>query len=94
MKLRLGLYRQMLTPENFRFARQAGATHIVAHLTDYFKDSRSLSTASAGDAWGVTTNQNRLWTCEELTDLRRAIEAEGLELAALENFDPTHRYDV
>jgi hypothetical protein len=25
MKLGLGLYRPMLTPENFRFARQAGA---------------------------------------------------------------------
>ena len=33
MKLGLGLYRHMLTPENFRFARQAGAIHIVAHLT-------------------------------------------------------------
>ena len=31
MKLGLGLYRNMLTRENFRFARQAGATHIVAH---------------------------------------------------------------
>ena len=36
MKLGLGLYRHMLTPENFRFARQAGATHIVAHWVDYF----------------------------------------------------------
>lgn len=94
MKLGLGLYRQMLTPENFRFARQAGATHIVAHLTDYFKDSDSLSTASAGDAWGETTSHDRLWTYEELTELRQAIEAEGLELAALENFDPAHWYDV
>ena len=32
MKLGLGLYRHMLTAENFRFARQAGATDIVAHL--------------------------------------------------------------
>ncbi len=94
MKLGLGLYRQMLTPENFRFARQAGATHIVAHLTDYFKDSDSLSTATAGEAWGITTNYNRLWTYEELADLRRSIEAEGLKLAALENFDPAHWYDV
>ena len=28
MKIGLGLYRESLTPENFRFARQAGATHI------------------------------------------------------------------
>lgn len=31
MKLGLGLYRHMLTEDNLRFARQAGATHIVAH---------------------------------------------------------------
>jgi len=34
MKPGLGLYKQMLTPENFRFARQAGAEAIVAHLVD------------------------------------------------------------
>jgi mannonate dehydratase len=35
-----------------------------------------------------------LWTYEQLRDLRAAINAEGLELAALENFDPSHWYDV
>lgn len=94
MKLGLGLYRRMLTAENFRFARQAGATHIVAHLVDYFNSADSLSTATAGDAWGITTNQNRLWTTDELLSLRRAVEAEGLQLAAIENFDPAHWYDV
>ena len=94
MKLGLGLYRHMLTPENFRFAKQAGATHIVAHLVDYFNQAVSLSTATAGDAWGITTAHDRLWTVEELLDLRRAVEAEGLQLAAIENFDPAHWYDV
>ena len=37
MKIGLGLYRESLTPDNFRFARQAGATHIVAHVTNYFR---------------------------------------------------------
>ena len=36
MKIGLGLYRQMLTQDNFRFAKQAGCTHIIAHLVDYF----------------------------------------------------------
>ena len=36
MKPGLGLYRHMLTPENFRFARQAGCTHVIVHLVDYF----------------------------------------------------------
>ena len=94
MKLGLGLYRHMLTTENFRFAKQAGATHIVAHLTNYFNTPESLSTGSGGAVWGVTQNHEQLWTYEELRDLRQAIEAEGLALEAIENFDPSHWYDV
>ncbi len=95
MELGLGLYRHMLTTENFRFARQAGATHLVAHLVDYFKEGPRIPGAtSSGSGWGVSDNRNRLWTLEELLDLRAAINAEGLELAAIENFDPSHWYDI
>ena len=94
MKLGLGLYRYMLTPENFRFAKQAGATHIVAHLTDYFHSDDSLSTATGGDSWGYTGNHGKLWTYEELRDLVAAVNAAGLEIAAIENFDPAHWYDI
>lgn len=97
MKLGLGLYRHMLTPENFRFARQAGATAIVAHLLSYFggNDSPKFEAATSdGYGFGVSDNRGKLWTYEELRDLRLAVEAEGLELAAIENFDPSHWYDV
>lgn len=94
MKLGLGLYRSMLTRENFQFARQAGVTHLVVHLVDYFSEASSLSTGSGGDTWGITRNQQKLWSYEELCDLRAAINAEGLELAAIENFDPSHWYDI
>src|SRR5688500_4897279 len=71
MKLGLGLYRDMLTPENFRFAKQAGATHIVAHWVDYFHSGpRIPQSESAGYGWGITQNQNRLWTVQELIGLR------------------------
>jgi mannonate dehydratase len=94
MKVGLGLYRHMLTRGNLRFARQAGATHIVVHWVDYFNSADSLSTATAGDAWGISDNRGKLWTYEKLRDLRAAINAEGLELAAIENFDPSHWYDI
>ena len=95
MKLGLGLYRHMLTRDNFRFARQAGATHIVAHLTDYFSKTPSLPSATGkGAEWGLAGDPTRIWSAEDLIDLRKAINAEGLELAALENFDPAHWYDV
>ena len=98
MKLGLGLYRHMLTPENFAFAKQAGATHIVAHLVDYFRDGQH---AHADDqptgtdrGWGRAGDPDRLWTFEELSTLRHRIEAAGLTLAAIENFDPAHWHDI
>jgi mannonate dehydratase len=98
MQLGLGLYRHLLTRENFQFARQAGATHIVAHLVDYFKggarnpnDNQPTGTERG---WGLAGDPGKLWSAEELRELRRAVEAEGLKLAAIENFDPAHWHDV
>ncbi len=92
MKLGLGLYRHMLTPDNLRFARQAGATHIVAHLTDYFADGPRIPDARDG-GWGVTLPKAP-WSVAELTALRELVESEGLRLHALENFDPAFWHDV
>jgi mannonate dehydratase len=90
----LGLYRQMLTPQNFRFARQAGAQAIVAHLVDYMPDGPRIPDAkTVPQGWGVARRTD-VWTVEELTDLRRSVEAEGLELAAIENFEIGTWHDV
>jgi mannonate dehydratase len=83
----LGLYREMLSRQNFRFARQIGAEAVVVHLVDYFANR---PTGSSG--WGITNTP--LWTRDELSALRRDVEAEGLELAAIENLDPSHWHDV
>ena len=98
MKLGLGLYRHMLTRENFQFARQAGATHIVAHLVDYFKgaakniqDNQPTGTELG---WGAAGDPEHIWSLEELVALRKDINAAGLELEAIENFDPAHWHDV
>jgi mannonate dehydratase len=98
MKLGLGLYRHMLTRENFQFARQAGATHLVVHLVDYFKggahNPRDNQPTGTDLGWGLAGDPNQLWTLVELQDLRKAVEAEGLKLEAIENFDPAHWHDV
>ena len=95
MKLGLGLYRHMLTRENFRFAKQVGATHIVAHLVNYFEEGPRIPNTGPGKSWGVSDNRTQqLWTHEELVDLKKAVNAKGLELAAIENLDPSHWYDV
>lgn len=98
MKLGLGLYHHMLTRENFQFARQAGATHIVAHLVDYFRggtrNPNDNQPTGTEQGWGPAGNREKLWSAEELTELREAVEAEGLKLEAIENFDPAHWHDV
>src|SRR4051812_40470058 len=98
MKLGLGLYRHMLRRENFQFARQAGATHVVAHLVDYFKGGRHASTdnqpTGAEEGWGDTGDADQLWTLEELSSLRQQVNDAGLVLEAIENFDPAHWHDV
>lgn len=93
MHLGLGLYRRNLTPDNFRFARQAGCTHLVVHLVDYFQEGFVHGTDETR-TWGVTRNEGRLWTVEELRDLKRAINVEGLVWEAIENLDPAFWYDV
>jgi mannonate dehydratase len=95
MKLGLGLYRALLTEDNFKFARQAGVTHIVAHLTDYFSSRDPKMSSGEDDSLGWGSVQNApLWTYEELSDLVSSLRRHGLELAALENFNPAFWYDV
>ena len=98
MKLGLGLYRHMLTRENFLFARQAGATHLVAHLVDYFRGgthkTRDDQPTGTDRGWGMAGEPDKLWTFDELVTLRRAVEQEGLKLEAIENFDPAHWHDI
>ena len=96
MKLGLGLYGNMLNQQNFRFARQAGATHIVAHLVGNFNTDESKN-ATAGlreQGFGLSVPTPDSWTYEWMRDLRKAVNAEGLELEAIENFEPGHWYDV
>jgi len=98
MKLGLGLYRHQLTRENFQFARQAGATHLVIHLVDYFKggvhNPRDNQPTGGDQGWGLAGDPNALWTLEELQNLCRAAAAQGLQIEAVENFDPAHWHDV
>ncbi len=98
MKLGIGLYRHMLTRENFQFARQAGATHLVIHLVDYFRGGThgmSDNQPTGGDSgWGLAGDPDQLWTVEELRGHCRAAEAEGLKIEAVENLDPAHWHDV
>lgn len=98
MKLGLGLYRHQLDREHYRFAKQCGCTHVVIHLVDYFRSSRSNRPGDqpVGDdaGWGLAGDPNRLWTYEEIASIKKEINDAGLELEAIENFEPAHWHDV
>lgn len=98
MNLGLGLYRHQLNEEHYRFAKQCGCTHVVAHLVDYFRSSHSNQPGDqpVGDdtGWGLAGDPDKLWTYEELAALKGQLNAAGLELEAIENFDPAHWHDI
>jgi mannonate dehydratase len=99
MKIGLGLYRHMLTQEYYDFARQAGCTDVVVHLTDYFREGRTNArdnqpTGGKYDPWGVAGDPDSLWTVSEMKALRGELEESGLRLAAIENLDPAYWYDI
>ena len=77
MKIGLGLYKHMLTADNYRFARQLGCTHIVAHMVDYFQGGQLHGTDET-TTWGLTQNQGNLWSEQELANLKRA--SQGIEV--------------
>lgn len=98
MKLGFGLYRHMLNDEHYQFAKQCGATHIVAHLVDYFgheKNNKDNANQPIGEegGWG-TAGSGKLWSLEELLQLKADIEKHGLKLEAIENFDPAIWHDI
>jgi mannonate dehydratase len=94
MKIGLGLYRDSLTTDNFQFAVQAGATHIVAHLTNYFrgKDPK-IARGDDSDGWGDCSD-DALWSYEDLSGLVQSVRAAGLQLGAIENFSPRFWSDI
>ena len=96
MKLGFGLYRHMLNEQHYKFAKQCGATHLVIHLVDYFGHNRDSADQPIGGAegWGKAGNLDEIWSLEELISIKKDINNHGLELEAIENFDPAHWHDI
>ena len=99
MKLGLGLYRHMLTPENLAFARQAGCTHLIVHLVDYFNKGDSnprdnQPTGGKNEPWGYAGQPGKLWGLDDLLPIKSQIESAGLKWEAIENIDPAHWSDI
>ncbi len=101
MKLGFGLYRHQLDTAHYEFARQCGATHLVVHLCDYFnkvdsgQDDDNQPVGDTNEGWGrAGSADDPIWTLEGLLALKAEVEAHGLQLWAIENFDPGMWYDI
>lgn len=102
MHLGLGLYKHMLNAGHYAFARQCGATHVIIHPVDYFRQADSGGATNrdnqpvnrAGGCWGLAGDPDALWSVEELSRIKAEIEAAGLTLYGIENFDPAHWHDI
>ena len=89
----------MLNEENYAFAVQAGCTHVIVHLVDYFRQStanprNNQPTGGKDKPWGLAGDPKKLWTAAELIALRKQVEAAGLRVEGIENIDPAHWYDI
>jgi mannonate dehydratase len=92
MKLALGLHRNRISRDNFRFARQAGCTHLVLHLVERLQN---VPTPQADEfCFGLTRAQGRVWSYDELSAIHRMAADEGLAIEALENIDPSFWSDI
>lgn len=92
MKLGIGLYRHMLTPENFQFARQVGCSHLIIHLAEYYR--KILPATDEKNNYGQSGANDRIWSLDSLQRIKKAAAAEGLEIYGIENFSPADWYDV
>jgi len=98
MKLGLGLYHHMLDKTHFNFAKQCGCSHLVVHLVDYFNRGSQINNndqpIGGNNGWGVAGKSKGLWEVDSLLRLKKEINSAGLELEAIENFDPADWYDI
>ena len=86
MKLGFGLYRNSLNTDNYKFVNQIGATHVVAHLTNYFSGSNPEISSGGDNGWGVCDNEP-IWDIEFLGGLKKEMEDHNLVFEAIENFN-------
>ena len=93
MKVGFGLYKNSLNHNNYEFVNQIGATHIVAHLTNYFSGENPEISSGGNNGWGVCENEP-IWDFDLLSGLKREMKEHGLIFEAIENFNPLHWYDI
>ncbi len=92
MKLAAIFHRSFISRDNFRFARQAGCTHLVLHLVERVQ---GLPMYQADDfCFGFSRANGQMWSYGEIESIQRMATEEGLAIEALENLDPSFLCDI
>jgi len=95
MKLGLGLYKHMLTRDNFKFAKQVGCSHIIIHLADYYSQEKGVVTATDETTnYGLSTTSDPIWSLESMQALQAMAKEVDVEIYGIENFSPADWYDI
>ena len=68
------------------------AVMALADLANFSGQNPEISSGD-NDGWGVCDNEP-IWDIEFLGSLKKEINEYGLELEALENFNPLHWHDI
>ena len=87
MKLGFGLYKNSLNYTNYEFVKQIGATHVVAHLTNYFGGSSPKISSGNENGWGLCDNEP-IWDEELLSNLKKESSWKALSREKLHMIDP------
>jgi mannonate dehydratase len=69
---------------------------VVVHLVDYFGHERKKTDQPVGalQGWGDAGIGSEIWSVEYLEKIKAEVNQQGLELEAIENFDPAHWHDI
>jgi len=95
LKLGLALPKARLTADDFRFARQAGATHLHVNLTEPQPVTERMRASRERYPKTVHSDPNEAdWTYEAFRDLRKAVNDQDLILDAITGFEPAHWHDI
>ena len=95
MRLGIGLYRHMLKPDYYQFAKQCGCTHLIIHLANYYNSDDNVVTATDEKSnYGNSFEHDRIWELDSLLSIKKEAAVYGLEIYGIENFSPADWYDV
>ncbi|TCT33004.1 mannonate dehydratase [Martelella mediterranea] len=95
MRVGLTLFGESLSPAGSRFAAQLGIRDVVIHLVRYGHNADPSGWLAGQPGPPLSEDADApLWDYETLSDVVKMLAADGIRIAALENFSPSFWSDI